>query len=133
MQPQEVVERHFVYRPVRVTAQRAQVGGSQAIQPQKTNTQVQAPKEVFYMQVVCELPQSKTNAASQTTAFNGLDGVIDLDMEAKEELATEKPNWSMQFYDIPEAGKRPVVSRMMTKTDIEEGDAHECMKGLGYE
>lgn len=133
MQPREVIERHLIYKPVRFATHRAQIGGSQAIQSQKVNTQAQAPKELFYMQLVCDVLQSDTDATPQTTAFNGPDGVIDLDMEPSEELTAARPSWSMQFHDIPDAGKRPVVSRMMNKTDIEEGDAHDHMKGLGYE
>ena len=133
MRPRQVVERHLVYKPVRIAAERAQVGGSQAIQPQKTNNQAQAPKEVFYIQLICDVSQGKESDSPQTTAFNGVDGASDVDMERKESPAPPKGGWSMQFYDIPEAGKRPVVSRMMSKTDILEGDAHQYMKGLGYE
>ncbi|KAL9097231.1 MAG: hypothetical protein Q9165_000658 [Trypethelium subeluteriae] len=133
MQPQRVVERHLVYKPVRITAQRTQVGGSQAIQSQKTNVQAQAPKEVFYMQLVCDVPQGEANGSSQLAAFNTSDAVIDVDEEPKQPSTPTKADWSIQFFDVPEAGKRPVVSRMMNKTDIREGDAPQHMKGLGYD
>ncbi|KAF2235135.1 hypothetical protein EV356DRAFT_566563 [Viridothelium virens] len=133
MQPQRVVERHLVYKPVKIIAQRAQVGGSQAIQSQKTNVQAQAPKEVFYMQLVCDVPQGDANESSQLAAFNTSDAVINVDEEPKEPSDPAEADWSMQFFDVPEAGKRPVVSRMMNKTDIKEGDALQYMKGLGYE
>ncbi|KAI9664593.1 MAG: Mediator of RNA polymerase II transcription subunit 18 [Bathelium mastoideum] len=133
MQPQDVVERHLVYRPVRFAAQRAQVGGSQAIQSQKTNAPAQAPKEVFYMQLVCDIPQANTSNLLHATGFNGPEDVIDVDTEPKEELVAPKPKWSMLFYDTPEPGKRPVVSRMTNKTEITERDAHQHMKSLGYD
>ena len=133
MQPQNVVERHFVFKPARVSAQRSQVGGSQAIQSQKSNTQAQAPKELFYMQLVCDVPQGDMNDSSHAAGFNGLDSAGDIDVERKEPSAPDNQHWSMQFHDIPEPGKRPVVARMLNKTDIREGDAHQFMKGLGYE
>lgn len=133
MQPQQVVERHFVYKPIRIAAQRAQVGGSQAVQSQKINAQAQTSKEVFYMQLVRDISGGDKSNSSRSALFNGADGAIDVNTEQKEPSVPSKSDWSMQFYDIPEAGKHPVVSRMMNKTDITDGDAHLSMKGLGYE
>jgi mediator of RNA polymerase II transcription subunit 18, fungi type len=127
MQPRRVLERHLIYKPSKIPSQRVKVGGSQEISSQKTNAAQQAPKEVFYMQLVSSVPHDEQESVS------GDGDTIDVNMDDVPDSAAKQTPWLMQFQDIPEPGKRDVVSRLVTSTKLTEGDAHQFMKGLGYE
>ncbi len=119
MQPQRVVERHVVYRPAREPVQRtAQVGGSQAVQnAQKQALQNQLNKDLFHVQLV------------QTLDADALGQDATRGEDAK---PSESGAWSLRFYDFPEPGKRSATLRLVSSTDISEGDPHAHMLALGY-
>lgn len=48
---------------------------------------------------------------------------------AREDSTT---GWTLQFNDLPDAAKRPALSRLVSETTILSGNAHAYMKGLGY-
>ncbi|KZF25767.1 putative RNA polymerase II mediator complex subunit Srb5 [Xylona heveae TC161] len=158
MQPQAVLERHLVFKPIRPPGKRTvQVGGSQGVQ----NAHVQAIQgqlggELYYMQLVKSVgetshmlninhklglmvgEESATEAHRQLDgppASNGANGDLRLskDKESQEYSSANDRLWRLVFSDLPEVGgRRPVTSRMVSNVDIMDGDPLEFMHALGY-
>lgn len=145
MQPQQVVEKHLIFKPSRPPGQSwAQVGGSQGVQ----NTQVQALQgqlhnELYYLKLVGEASESifgdRTVSEARESAPNDFDRRKHERQGGSREGSNGhgpqpvKQTWSLQFRDLPEvAGRRPVTSRMMSNVDIIDGDAVSFMNSLGY-
>ncbi|TKA49887.1 hypothetical protein B0A49_11299, partial [Cryomyces minteri] len=124
MQPQRVLELHVVYAPSRSRTDRnAPVkGGTQDIAQKKKSTQ--AAGDVFYQQLVRDVREQEFGRVS-SFAF---------ELESKSGETVTEPGlsdsqpsqipWTLQFYDVPEPGKRTVVSRAYSITEITGGDAH---------
>jgi mediator of RNA polymerase II transcription subunit 18, fungi type len=114
MQPQRILERHIIYKPIREPVRFApQVGASQAVHnAQKQALQNQLSKDLFYMhlvQTVSERDFGRTDGSAATVG-----------------------SWRMQFSDVPEAGKKSATLRLISSVDIVEGDADAHMRALGY-
>jgi len=124
MAPCPLSERHLVYRPSKMPARKpAQVGGSQGIQDaQKAARQVQNSADMYYLQLVENL--NEEFVASKVPE--------ELASKEKSEILGS-PRWSIRFYDIPEAGKRPVTARMMSITSVADGNPIGFMEGMGYQ
>ncbi|KAF2759781.1 hypothetical protein EJ05DRAFT_498982 [Pseudovirgaria hyperparasitica] len=115
MQPQRVIERHVVYRPNRdpqAPGRTGQVGGSQAVATDKRSTQAQAVKDLYFTKLVQDLTEDDFEKEGKALAPGG--------------------TWAMQFYDVPDAAKRPVIYRTANTTPILQGDAHNYMKDFQY-
>lgn len=150
MRPRDVYERHLVFKPANPpTRAVAQVGGSQAIQDaaKLAARQAQAAnQDVYYVRLVEDLMAESGARTSNEQEVDGHEDGEDDDVEMSntsvekyatngataEEAETTKARWKLLFYDVPEAGKRPVISRFMNITHIEDGDAISFIEGLGY-
>jgi len=152
MPPVPVSERHLVFRPTVIpTRQAAQVGGSQAIQDTaKLAKQAQtASTDVYYVKLVEVLEAQKgtenVESEQQDMDMNGThdedrmkvedesNGMLNGNSSSSKLAETSSTSrWQMVFHDVPEPGARPVTARMITITQLEEGDAIDFMEGIGY-
>ena len=147
MQPQRVVERHLIFKPIRSPGQNsAQVGGSQGVQnAQLQALQGQLHNELYYLQLVAEI--SDSSSGSRTPVNPKVpepenSDLEEIENEGESDAGTQlngyqyqqpRQTWTLHFRDIPEvAGRRPVTSRMMSSVDIIDGDAFAFMDSLGY-
>lgn len=127
MTPRPLTERHLVFKPIKAPARRiVQVGGSQGIQDaQKAARQAQNAGDVYYLRLVEVLKEDEESEIDD--AMNtGVDG-------QHKSHAVAGSNWTIRFYDVPEAGKRPVTARMISSTNVTDGDPIGFMEGLGYQ
>jgi mediator of RNA polymerase II transcription subunit 18 len=136
--PTQITERHLIFRPRKKGPnQGPKVGGSQGLEVQKTQSlQSQGQGELFYLQLIGEIEDGSSISkekedevmkdAEETTNYYSSSTnkpVID--------LSTHK--WHLRFSDVPEVGKRPVTSRLISATPLASGDILEYMDSLGYE
>ena len=125
MAPHSLRERHLIFKPTKTPLRRpVQVGGSQGIQDaQKAAKQAQNTGDLYYLQLVetwGNVEQSNISSENNTTAQDAKGVALD-------------SQWTILFYDVPEAGKRPVTARMMSSTNVVDGDPIGFMEGLGYQ
>ncbi|KAK5158637.1 hypothetical protein LTR04_005172 [Oleoguttula sp. CCFEE 6159] len=132
MQPQRVLELHVVYAPSRSRIDRnAPVkGGTQDIAQKKKSAQ--AAGDVFYQQLVRDVREQEFGRVSSFAfELESKSGETVTEPGLSDSQPSQKP-WTLQFYDVPEPGKRTVVSRVYSITEITRGDAHRFAKGLQY-
>ncbi|KAL2355707.1 mediator complex, subunit Med18 [Cryomyces antarcticus] len=132
MQPQRVLELHVVYAPSRSRIDRnAPVkGGTQDIAQKKKSAQ--AAGDVFYQQLVRDVREQEFGRVSSFAfELESKLGETVTEPGLSDSQPSQKP-WTLQFYDVPEPGKRTVVSRVYSITEITRGDAHRFAKGLQY-
>jgi len=135
MPPNQIFERHYLYRPAQPPSRKIlQVGGTQGItDPLKAARQVQNNGDIYYLRLVRTIDRLVPDDSLPREDHEMQDSTMDQDNgEANAIKSRTSPSWTLYFYDVPEAGKRAVVVRSMTCTQICEGDASAFMKGMGY-
>lgn len=145
MQPRHVVERHLVFKAIPPPGlAKIQSGATQGIQPpevQKTKAFLGNPQ--YHLQLVTEASPNRSAVAqdanvasvssSRSNEADTLNGKTESKLTAESTLS-EPDRWSLEFRDIPEAVKNPLVtSRLMSRNPIEGGDVFKFMRDLGYE
>lgn len=123
MPPHRIVERHLVFRPLRTPVKAAlQMGGSQGIQDiQKAARNAQTGGDLYHLRLVEDISPRQVDKHRELSKghVNGYE--------------TSQAKWSLRFYDVPEPGKKPVIARTTSVTQILDGDAVGFMDGLGYQ
>ena len=123
MQPQRIVERHVIYKPLREPEEpgsHLKRGGHQNITQKQTKAA--APKDLYYTRIVHSLTEDDFVRTSSSPDDNG----------NGEDRADDKGAWSMQFQDVPDTGDRGVLVRLTASTDIlSGGQPTEYMTHLG--
>lgn len=135
MSPQDIFERHVIFRPKRAPGSKATpIGASQGVQSQHVQAiQSQLKGELFYLQLVSDitknfsargnLPPRQLDHGDEdsNTIHGGVGGNV------------SSGSWSLCFFDLPEVGgRRSVTSRMISSVDILDGDPMAFMDALGY-
>jgi mediator of RNA polymerase II transcription subunit 18, fungi type len=113
MQPQRIIERHIVYKPIREPqppGRTGHIGGTQNIAPDKRTGPIQATKELYYMQLVQQLEEK----------------------DLGDDLSQGKGQWTLQFYDVPTPGKRQAVMRYSNNVSVSDGDPVAFITAMGY-
>lgn len=140
MQPQPVLERHLVFKPlpplgINKISKGSGQHGPQQQELQKTRQMLNVP--LSYIQLV-GVVQSRTSGshvekqASPSVDSQKHDTVIaDTGDESKQ--SQKALQWSLDFKDIPDPGKMSTTSRAISKTQILDGDPIQFLKDLGYE
>lgn len=75
------------------------------------------------MQLYTEIKENEKDGEELTN------GILP-DEAAKKYVGSKK--WVMKLCDIPEGGRRPVTSRLVTTSAVEKGDPLAFMDALGY-
>jgi mediator of RNA polymerase II transcription subunit 18 len=124
MQPQRVLERHLIYKPVREPPEpegSLKRGGAQTV----TQKQVKAvaQKDLFYSRIVQTLDDDDFKPKEHQPKPR----------QSKVSRAKRQQvgKWAFQFHDVPNAGDRGVLVRLTSSTDIAGGRAKAYIKALG--
>jgi mediator of RNA polymerase II transcription subunit 18, fungi type len=141
MQPQPVVERHLIFRPIPpagLTNLPTGSGqpGSQQQELQKTRQLLNAPLNYVQLVGVVENGSSDPRLEGQKRQQNGSsDGDVSKaeGTDSLREGQRETLRWYLEWRDIPEPGKVTTTSRAMSRTRFIEGDPIQFVKDLGYE
>jgi mediator of RNA polymerase II transcription subunit 18, fungi type len=140
MQPQPVLERHLIFRPLPPPglsnpSASSGVQGPQQQELQKTRQLLSAPLNYVQLVGVAESrgfdPQTEKQAASSGEGEDHGTVMTDNNDESKEGRMAFQ--WYFEFKDIPEPGKVSTTSRAISKTRILEGDPIQFLTDLGYE
>lgn len=144
MQPQPVLERHLVFRPIpptginNIPSGSGQTGLHQQ-ELQKTRQMLNAPLSYIQLVGLMEvripgLHVGKHAAKHGSASVELVDDDVPM-TDVKDESKHAQPffQWSLEFKDIPEPGKVPTTSRAVSKTRILDGDPIQFLRGLGYE
>lgn len=132
MPPTPVLEKHYLFRPAQPPPRKqVQVGGTQGVtDPLKAARQAQASAESHYLRLVETVPSPLLG--SEATSEDNAQTTNDEGEPQSVDTSAGNSLWHLYFYDVPEAGKRPVVVRSMTCVEIREGDPFAFMAGMGY-
>jgi mediator of RNA polymerase II transcription subunit 18, fungi type len=140
MQPQPVLERHLIFRPLpppglsNLPAGNGQQGPQQQ-ELQKTRQMLNAP--LNYVQLVGVMESRGTDSQSDRQAMppSGMEDhdVAMTDIKDESNQGQKAFQWHLEFKDIPEPGKVSTTSRTISKTRILEGDPIQFLQDLGYE
>ena len=134
--PTQIAERHLIFKPRnRAQNQGPKIGGSQGVEVQKTQAlQSQGQGELFYLQLIGEIEDgvSTTEREDEVMKDTG-DASNGTSTIRKPVIDLPARKWHLRFSDIPEVGKRPVTSRLISTIPLVSGDILEYMDGLGYE
>ncbi|SLM40398.1 Mediator complex, subunit Med18, metazoa/fungi [Lasallia pustulata] len=150
MQPQRVVQRHLIFKPSPSPIQRGgQVGGSQGVQGAQIQAlQGQMHGDLFFLQLVGDIAGSSETVDSAadpkdvmmsdddkdgSTGGKLLSNGTSQSDKTRAALQTPQQTWLLQFRDLPEAGRRPVTSRLMADIAIISGNTLLFMEALGYQ
>jgi mediator of RNA polymerase II transcription subunit 18, fungi type len=139
MQPQPVLERHLIFRPLSPPGLSNLPAGSgqQGAQQQellKTRQMLNAP--LNYVQLVGVMESGGANQIDrQAMPPSGMEDhdVAMTDMKDELKQGQKAFQWRLEFKDIPEPGKASSTSRTISKTRILEGDPIQFLQDLGYE
>jgi mediator of RNA polymerase II transcription subunit 18 len=123
MQPQRILERHIIYKPLREPdepgANLGRRGGTQQVtQKQK---QVAAPVVLYHTKLIQQLDEDDFDSLPKEGGES-----LSADIEDGDE-----PVWSQVFNDIPDTGDRGVSIRFTNTTDLMSGDPHAHMLASG--
>ena len=123
MQPQRVLERHIIYKPLREPdepgANLGRRGGTQQVaQKQK---QVAAPVVLYHNKLIQQLDENDFGSLPKEGGKS-----LSADIEDGDD-----PVWSQVFNDIPDTGDRGVSIRFTNTTDLMSGDPHAHMIASG--
>lgn len=140
MQPQPVVERHIIFRPLPPPGlSNIPAGaGSQGPQQQelvKTRQMLNAP--LNYVQLVGVVKNRDVYSQVEEQPF--LSGetedhdVVMTNNKDEPKQSRRVFQWYLEFKDIPDPGKVSTTSRAISKTRILEGDPIQFLRNLGYE
>jgi mediator of RNA polymerase II transcription subunit 18 len=123
-QPQRVVERHVLFRPLRnAPSEGPQKGGTQVIAANKA-AQSATGKELFHLRLVKKVVQANFGRGDGDEASSKT-----VDDEPK---TASNEGWEMVFRDIPEPGKRSASLRMVQQIPIQGDDPMRFMELQGY-
>jgi mediator of RNA polymerase II transcription subunit 18, fungi type len=140
MQPQPVLERHLIFRPLPPSGLSNPSAGSGAQGPQqqelqKTRQMLGAP--LNYVQLVGVVEHRGFDPPiEKQAALSGEDedrGTVMSDTEDGSKQGRDALQWYFEFKDIPEPGKVSTTSRASSKTRVLEGDPVQFLIDLGYE
>jgi mediator of RNA polymerase II transcription subunit 18, fungi type len=134
MQPQPVLERHLIFRPLPplgLSNPSAGSGaqGAQQQELQKTRQMLSAPLNYVQLVGVAE-SRGFDPPLEKQAALSGENEDRGTVMTDNNDKALQ---WYFDFKDIPEPGKMSTTSRAISKTRILEGDAIQFLTDLGYE
>jgi len=123
-QPQRLVERHVLFRPLRnAPSEGPQKGGTQVLAANKA-AQSAAGKELFHVRLVKKVvPADFGLGASDEASSKAVSG---------ESKTTSNEGWEMIFRDIPEPGKRSASLRMVQHIPVKGDDPMKFMELQGY-
>lgn len=127
MQPKPVKELHLVFKSQSPPglANVPSTGGSQTASAQEAQrVGKMLSSGLYYIQLVGNIEMRNTKAANGDVTFTNGHQEPDPNLSVK---------WYLEFKDIPEAGKQPVSSRLVSKTEIIDGDVMAFMQQFGYE
>jgi mediator of RNA polymerase II transcription subunit 18, fungi type len=140
MQPQPVLERHVIFKPVPPAGLKNLPSGSgapgaQQQELQKTRQLLNAP--LNYVQLVGILENKDVAPPGERQGDQQI-GTMDQDAimtdgKSGSDESSKELRWYLEFRDIPEPGKVTTTSRAMSKTRILDGDPIHFMTDLGYE
>ena len=142
MQPLHVVERHLIFkaRPPVGLSHIPSGGGSQGVIPQEVQKVKQwLSGSIFYLQLVYSARIGRAKVSGNPVLQSGLEsgetseGRSTVQAESSNFSQQQDGVWTIEFKDIPEAGKQPVTTRMLGRTPAEGGDLIQFVKDLGYE
>ena len=124
MQPQRVIERRALYKPIKnVSSNLIQRGGTQGIQNPQKSVPSQRQNDLHYLHLIKSVEEKDFGqTVNVTTSY-------DVAVQGRKE--PRKP-WRFELQDTPELGKRPVGFRYAHLTDIIGGDPHKFMVDFGY-
>lgn len=139
MQPQPMLERHIIFKPVPPVGL-TNLGGStssgaQQQDLQKTRQLLNAPSNYVQLVGVAENRGAVSPTDRQGAPQNGT-ADQDVVMTDTENHSPEYPNalhWYLEYRDIPEPGKVTTTSRAISRTHVLDGDPYQFMVRLGYE
>ena len=140
MQPQPILERHLIFRPLPppgLSNPSAGSGaqGTQQQELQKTRQMLSAP--LNYVQLVGVVNSRGSDPPMEKQAdLSGEDedrGTVMTGNKDESRQGRTALQWHFDFKDIPEPGKVSTTSRAISKTRILEGDAIQFLTDLGYE
>ena len=134
MQPQPAVQRHVLFRPIQTTIHtlpppKAGASNSQQQEAQKLRLLLNAP--LSYIQLVGVPPNKNTSLVDE-----GQKSVSKtIPTSSTEQTQDQAPGlvWTIEFRDIPEAGKAATSLRGMSRTRLQEGDPFDMLHKLGYQ
>ena len=140
MQPQRVLERHIIFKPIPPAGLANLPGGSvssgaQQQDLQKTRQLLNAPLNYVQLIGVAE----NQDAVSQTDKQEGQQigtadpDIVMTDIQNDSTAISNALRWYLEFRDIPEPGKVTTTSRAISRTQILDGDPYQFLIGLGYE
>ena len=142
MQPLHVVERHLIFkaRPPLGLSHIPSGGGSQGVLPQEVQKVKQwLLSSIFYLQLVYSARSGRAKVRGTSVLQSGLEngnnseGRSTVQAESSDSTQRQDGVWTIEFRDIPEAGKQPVTARLLGRTPTEDGDLIQFVKDLGYE
>ncbi|KAF2204781.1 hypothetical protein GQ43DRAFT_477964 [Delitschia confertaspora ATCC 74209] len=119
MQPQRVLERHVIYKPIREPEEpgsNLKRGANQSVAQQKQTKQTTS-KDLYFTRVVQTLNENDFGREVEKPTSSTGD--------------SSDPKWAFHFQDVPDTGDRGVLMRLTFRTDIVGGDACEYMTSLG--
>lgn len=140
MQPQPVLERHIILKPVSPSGANSLPGGdgppgAQQQELQRTRQLLNAPLNYLQLVGIVEdrdvIPPAKRQGDQQRETEDH--DVVMTDNKNDLEKFPRAMQWYIEFRDIPEPGKATTTSRAMSKTRILDGDPVQFMTDLGYE
>ncbi len=141
MQPKHVAERHLLFkaRPPVGLGNIPSAGGSQGVlSAEIQRTKQMLTSSIFYIQLVCTLEEEKAPVEDHSHSNGVLNGYATLE-EAKangarsDHCENKGGKWAIEFRDIPDPGKQPVTTRLMSRTQVEGHDMFAFVKNLGFE
>ena len=142
MQPQHVVERHLIFkaRPPAGLSNIPSGGGSQGVVPPEfEKTKKMLSSSIFYLQLVFNPLSGRAQVGGNRVLQHGLANGNTSHAQnttkagANGSSQQEEGLWTIEFRDIPEAGKQAVTTRLLSRTPTQSGDLIQFMKDLGFE
>jgi len=124
MQPQRVIERRALYKPIKnPSSNLIQRGGTQGVQNTQKSIPIQRQNDLHYLHLVRSVDEKEFGQAVDVT--------ISYDATGQGQKEPRRP-WTFELQDTPEPGKRPVGFRFAHVTEIIGGDPHKFMMDFGY-
>lgn len=143
-QPRDYTSHHLVFKPKRSSSSiQAAVHAARANKPGAASIGTQQATDVFYLQLVGHLsdkPAKSKESLAENTLFQSAepneksgDIAIETDGSSKNEVVDlTKCPWSLEYRDLPVAGKQQVTSRQMNSVPITSGEPFDFIEDMGY-
>jgi mediator of RNA polymerase II transcription subunit 18 len=134
MKPQPIIERHIVYKPKKADAAAIKAAANKVQDPKVKNLLSQLHGELYYMQLVGEIPAEAFPDPVGAAASGDVMIVDDSNDKSPSKSALETQRWTLVFNDLPEvAGRRPVTSRLIAGVEHMDKSVFELLKNLRFE